>query len=70
MLTECNSNDSPWLLCLDCIKAGKCKLPVPELVLYGHITTHSVTGQQFFYRHPEIPYLDNAKECIRVYAYQ
>lgn len=35
---------------------------------YGHVTTHSVTGQQFFYRYPEHPYLDNASECVKVYV--
>lgn len=37
-------------------------------VVYGCVTTHSVTGQQFFYRWPESPYLDNAKECVIVYT--
>lgn len=36
---------------------------------YGRITTHTITGQQFFYRWPESPYLDNAKECIEVVTY-
>jgi hypothetical protein len=40
--------------------------PLPEP--YGRITTHTITGQQFFYRWPESPYLDNAKECINVHA--
>jgi hypothetical protein len=40
--------------------------PLPET--YGRITTHTITGQQFFYRWPESPYLDNAKECINVHA--
>lgn len=35
---------------------------------YGYVTTHATTGQQFFYRHPQPPYLDNASECIPVYA--
>ena len=35
---------------------------------YGRVTTHSVTGQQFFYRWPESPYLDNASECVSVYT--
>lgn len=35
---------------------------------YGQITTHNVTGQQFFYRWPQPPYLDNASECVTVYA--
>ena len=35
---------------------------------YGQITTHSVTGQQFFYRWPQSPYLDNASECVKVYT--
>ena len=35
---------------------------------YGCVTTHCKTGQQFFYRHPEPPYLDNASECVTVYA--
>ena len=35
---------------------------------YGQITTHSQTGQQFFYRWPEPPYLDNASECVTVYT--
>jgi hypothetical protein len=39
-----------------------------ELSPYGCVTTHSTTGQQFFYRHPALPYLDNAKECVWVYA--
>jgi hypothetical protein len=37
-------------------------------VAYGCVTTHSVTGQQFFYRWPEPPYLDNTKECVIVYT--
>jgi len=36
---------------------------------YGRVTTHSVTGQQFFYRHPEHPYLDNASECVTLYTH-
>lgn len=43
-------------------------LAQPQAEPYGHVTTHTVTGQQFFYRHPEPPYLDTAKECIAVYA--
>lgn len=35
---------------------------------YGQITTHTETGQQFFYRWPQSPYLDNASECVTVYA--
>ena len=35
---------------------------------YGQITTHSQTGQQFFFRWPESPYLDNASECVAVYT--
>ena len=43
--------------------------PAPvEVEPYGRITTHSVTGQQFFYRWPESPYLDNASECVSVYT--
>jgi hypothetical protein len=37
------------------------------IVPYGRVTTHSVTGQQFFYRWPDFPYLDNASECVPVY---
>jgi len=40
--------------------------PLPEP--YGQITTHTITGQQFFYRWPELPYLDNAKDCVTVYT--
>ena len=43
-------------------------LNAPEPEPYGHVTTHTVTGQQFFYRYPSPPYLDTAKECIAVYA--
>jgi len=43
-------------------------VPVPQAEPYGHVTTHTVTGQQFFYRYPQPPYLDTAKECIAVYA--
>jgi len=43
-------------------------LAAPQPEPYGHITTHAVTGQQFFYRYPSPPYLDTAKECIAVYA--
>lgn len=35
---------------------------------YGCVTSHRVTGQQFFYRYPEPPYLDNASECVMVYT--
>jgi hypothetical protein len=35
---------------------------------YGQVTTHSQTGQQFFYRWPQSPYLDNASECVKVYT--
>lgn len=35
---------------------------------YGCVTTHSKTGQQFFYRYPDPPYLDNASECVDVYT--
>lgn len=37
---------------------------------YGQVTTHCMTGQQFFYRWPEPPYLDNASECVTVFATQ
>lgn len=40
--------------------------PLPDP--YGQITTHTLRDQQFFYRWPDPPYLDNAKECIRVYT--
>jgi hypothetical protein len=43
-------------------------LAAPQPEPYGHVTTHTVTGQQFFYRYPSPPYLDTAKECIAVYA--
>lgn len=39
-------------------------LPEP----YGQITTHTIHDQQFFYRWPESPYLDNAKECVNIYT--
>lgn len=35
---------------------------------YGCVTTHRGTGQQFFYRYPAPPYLDNASECVTVYT--
>lgn len=35
---------------------------------YGCVTTHRGTGQRFFYRYPEPPYLDNASECVTVYT--
>lgn len=35
---------------------------------YGCVTTHRGTGQRFFYRHPEPPYLDSASECVTVYT--
>ena len=41
-------------------------MPLPEP--YGRITTHTLRDQQFFYRWPEPPYLDNAKECIDVHT--
>jgi hypothetical protein len=34
---------------------------------YGQVTTHKLSGQQFFYRWPNPPYLDNAFECVPVY---
>ena len=37
---------------------------------YGAVTTHSVTGQKFFYAAGAPPYLDNASECVTVYAKQ
>lgn len=37
------------------------------LELYGYMTKHSVTGQQFFHKHPELPFLDNRCECIPLY---
>lgn len=40
--------------------------PLPEP--YGRVTVHSITGQHFFYRDPEPPYMDTAKECIVVYS--
>ena len=40
--------------------------PLPEP--YGRVTVHAVTGQHFFYRDPEPPYMDTAKECIVVYS--
>jgi hypothetical protein len=43
--------------------------PEPSVEPYGYVTTHTVTGQQFFCRYPESPYLDNAKEYILVYAH-
>lgn len=45
---------------------GACDVSPPQP--YGQVTTHSVTGQQFFFRWPEPPYLDNASECVTVYA--
>jgi hypothetical protein len=42
--------------------------PLPEP--YGRVTTHTVTGQQFFYRHPEPPYLDTAKEVRHVFLWE
>lgn len=36
---------------------------------YGCVTTHRVTGQQFFFRHPHPPYLDTARECVTVYTH-
>lgn len=53
---------------LDAIAALREALNAPEPEPYGHVTTHTVTGQQFFYRYPSPPYLDTAKECIAVYA--
>ena len=53
---------------LDAITALREALNAPEPEPYGHVTTHTVTGQQFFYRYPSPPYLDTAKECIAVYA--
>lgn len=32
------------------------------------MTTHSVTGQHFFFRWPQPPYLDTASECVTVYT--
>jgi len=40
--------------------------PLPEP--YGCVTLHTVSGLEFFYRHPEPPYLDTAKSCTVVYA--
>ena len=35
---------------------------------YGVVTKSKNTGQHFFYRWPDPPYLDNASECVTVYA--
>lgn len=40
--------------------------PLPEP--YGCVTLHTVSGLEFFYRHPEPPYLDTAKSCTVVYT--
>jgi hypothetical protein len=36
---------------------------------YGSVTTHKVSGQHFFYRWPDPPYLDTASECVTVYTH-
>jgi len=41
---------------------------VPLLEPYGCVTVHAVTGQHFFYRNPEPPYMDTAKDCVVVYS--
>jgi hypothetical protein len=46
------------------LRAALAEQPEP----YGSVTTHSVTGQQFFYRWPQPPYIDNASECVTVYT--
>ncbi len=50
----------------DGVHGAPCVSTQPEP--YGQVTTHRVTGQQFFYRWPEPPYLDNASACVTVYA--
>jgi len=51
---------------LDKVRAGGGAQPV-GMTPCGQVTTHKGTGQQFFYRWPEPPYLDNASECVTVY---
>ena len=48
--------------------AAPAETQAAEPVPYGQVTTHSQTGQQFFFRWPDPPYLDNASECVKVYA--
>ena len=43
-------------------------VPLPEP--YGRVTMHTVSGLEFFYRHPEPPYLDTAKSCTIVYTWE
>lgn len=63
-------NFAAWRKSLDDVRAvlAKWGSPVVAGEPYGCVTTHCMTGQQFFYRHPEPPYLDNASECVTVYA--
>ena len=71
---EAWSKDDKWVADLwrqaeQMLAIAKWGTPAPVGVEpYGRITTHSVTGQQFFYRWPESPYLDNASECVSVYT--
>lgn len=71
---EAWSKDDKWVADLwrqaeQMLAIAKWGAPAPVGVEpYGRITTHSVTGQQFFYRWPESPYLDNASECVSVYT--
>ncbi len=67
---EAPLSDDPAYLSLRANTADALReaLNAPEPEPYGHVTTHTVTGQQFFYRYPSPPYLDTAKECIAVYA--
>ena len=71
---EAWSKDDKWVADLwrqaeQMLAIAKWGTPAPVGVEpYGRVTTHSVTGQQFFYRWPESPYLDNASECVSVYT--
>lgn len=58
---------SPWFDVADAARAALSQAPV-AVEPYGRVTTHSQTGQQFFFRWPEPPYLDNASECVTVYT--
>jgi len=44
-------------------------MTVPLPAPYGQVTTHAVVVSYYsFFRHPELPYLDTAKECLSVYT--
>lgn len=59
--------DAPECRYLKAIDALLSAQAPPAREPYGQVTTTKATGQQFFYRWPLPPYLDNASECVAVY---